>query len=67
MSAPPTTGPRHGPEKLLNAEDSHHAADRVAGPAARVSSVMPTGTIMPPPIPWRTRKKIRLLEGPGGA
>ena len=31
-----------------------------AGPAARVSSVMPTGMIMPPPIPCRTRKPIRL-------
>ena len=31
------------------------------GPAARVMIVMPSGISMPPPRPWKTRNRMRML------
>jgi hypothetical protein len=57
--SPPMTGPSTGPSSAGTATTLMTRPMR-CGPAARASMVCPTGRMIPPPIPWTTRKAIRL-------
>ena len=56
-SQPPRIGPMIGPSSIGTPMIAITRPTR-CGPAARVRIVMPSGMIMPPPKPCRTRKKI---------
>ena len=56
-SQPPRIGPRIGPSSIGTPMIAMTRPTR-CGPAARVRIVMPSGMIMPPPKPCRTRKTI---------
>ena len=53
------TGPSTGPSSAGTATTLMTRPMR-CGPAARASIVCPTGRMIPPPIPWTTRKAMRL-------
>ena len=53
-SSPPSTGPRAG-ARVVGTVRMLAARTRSAGGKTRYSMAMPTGAIMPPPAPWRTR------------
>lgn len=59
MSQPPRIGPRMGPRSIGTPRMAMRRPIR-SGPAARVMIVMPSGMSMPPPRPWRTRKKTSI-------
>ena len=54
---PPSTGPRIGPSSI-GAPTTLITRPIRCGPAAWTRIVIPAGMIIPPPRPWRTRKKI---------
>jgi len=54
---PPMTGPKIGPSSV-GTPITAMTRPRRCGPAVCASTLMPTGMIMPPPMPCRTRKKI---------
>ena len=56
---PPSTGPSTGAISVGTPRIDMTRPIR-CGPAARARMVWPTGMIMPPPRPWRMRKKIKL-------
>ena len=56
-SQPPRIGPKIGPSSIGMPMTAITRPTRSV-PAARVRIVMPAGMIMPPPKPWRMRKKI---------
>ena len=58
--APPITGPKMGPSRVGTPMMPITRPIRFT-PAARAMMVWPTGMSIPPPMPWRTRKAIRLV------
>ena len=52
---PPRVGPKMG-ARIIGMPMMDMIRPSRAGPAARVSIIVPTGMIMPPPMPCRTRK-----------
>ena len=50
MSRPPRVGPKTG-ARIIGRPMTLMMRPRLEGPAARVSTIWPTGMIMPPPMP----------------
>ncbi len=57
MMIPPSTGPRIGP-RSVGTPITAMTLFILSGPAVRAMIVCPTGMIMPPPSPCRTRNMI---------
>ena len=57
MMSPPRTGPRTGASSIGTPTTLITRPMR-SGPAAWASVIIPIGMIMPPAIPWSTRKAI---------
>ena len=60
MMIPPSTGPRIGPRRV-GTPITAMTLFILSGPAVRAMIVCPTGMIMPPPRPCRTRKTMRAV------
>ena len=58
--APPMTGPRIGPSRV-GIPMTAMTRFILSGPAVRAMIAWPTGMIMPPPKPWRTRNAMRAV------
>jgi hypothetical protein len=57
MSRPPIVGPKMG-ARIIARPTTLMTRPKRCGPAARVRTIWPTGMIMPPPMPCRTRKAM---------
>ena len=57
ISQPPRIGPAIGPSSI-GTPSTAITRPTLVGPAACVMIVIPSGSSMPPPSPWSTRKQI---------
>ena len=63
---PPRMGPRTGP-MTMGTPMMLMTRPMRCGPAARAKMDWPTGSSMPPPMPWSTRKSDERVGRPGQA